>query len=267
MLRTRLLTALVALPTLGWLIFYAPAWLFVAFVLAVTAVGLDELGSMALRQHPIAQMLAIVAGLAFAAAIVVDRAELLGLALVATVVLGLLFTLAERDLTVGVSCLGHALLAACYGGLLLPHAAALRFLPHGDRWIFFTIGCVMASDTAAYVAGRTFGRTPLAPRISPNKTVEGGIGAIARGLVAGAGIWAVLPPAGLGWQGALAFGISAAVLGQTGDLLESLLKRAYGAKDSGWVIPGHGGVLDRTDSLVLPFVLAYQIAERASSMY
>ncbi len=265
MLRTRIATGLVALPALAWLIFAAPPWAFVAVVMAVTAVGLGELGTMALADHAPAQTLSIVAGLGFAASIVLGRADLLGLALVATVVLGLLLTLADRDLAGGVARLGQALLAACYGGLLLPHAAALRFLPQGERWIFLTITCVMASDTAAYFAGRSFGRHALAPRISPSKTVEGGIGALLGGMVAGAVVWLLVGPVGLGIEGTLAFGVLAAVLGQTGDLLESLLKRAFGAKDSGWVIPGHGGVLDRTDSLVLPFVLAFQIATHVTA--
>jgi phosphatidate cytidylyltransferase len=117
----------------------------------------------------------------------------------------------------------------------------------------------MGADTGGYFGGRFAGRTKLMPRVSPNKTVEGAVGGLVGSLVLGTFAWAVLPPPASELEQLLFLALAIAVLAQAGDIIESLLKRAYGAKDSGWVIPGHGGILDRIDSLVLPFVFAYYV--------
>jgi phosphatidate cytidylyltransferase len=125
--------------------------------------------------------------------------------------------------------------------------------------VFFAIACAMGADTGGYFGGRYAGRTKLMPRVSPNKTVEGAIGALVGSIGLGTFAWAVLPPPGSRLEQLLFLALAIGVLAQAGDMIESLLKRAYGAKDSGWVIPGHGGILDRIDSLVLPFVFAYYV--------
>lgn len=259
MLRTRLLTAAVALPAVAWLIFYAPLPLFAGFIVAVTAIGLGEFATMAFPDQPRAQASAILAGLAFAGVVVLHRADMLSLVLVISVVAGLLVALAADDLQEGIRQVAHGLLAATYVGFLLPHAVNLRALPGGDRWVFLAIAGSMAADTAAYFAGRFAGRTPLAPTISPNKTIEGAVGAVAGSSVLAGLVLVLLPPPGYDVAVALVAGPAIGVVSQLGDLIESMMKRAYGAKDSGWVIPGHGGVLDRIDSLVLPLVFTYYL--------
>jgi phosphatidate cytidylyltransferase len=120
-----------------------------------------------------------------------------------------------------------------------------------------------ASDTGAYTAGRTMGRTKLIPSVSPGKTVEGAIGGLVACMIL-SWIYAdfVLRPTahldfrGAPW-GALAFGVLVSVAAQIGDLVESLLKREGGVKDSSHLIPGHGGVLDRLDSLFFVLPIAY----------
>jgi phosphatidate cytidylyltransferase len=92
--------------------------------------------------------------------------------------------------------------------------------------------------------------------VSPKKTIEGSLGSVAGNLLAGVVIKLVLLPS-VPWREILLLSLLAGLLAQLGDLCESLLKRAFGAKDSGWLLPGHGGVLDRTDSLVFPVVLVY----------
>lgn len=121
---------------------------------------------------------------------------------------------------------------------------------HGHRWLFVAVALVWAADSGAYFAGRHFGRHKLSPRISPNKTVEGLVGGLVAGLVvalafapmAGATL-AQLPAVALVALVAVGFSV-------VGDLFESLLKRHVGAKDSGDLIPGHGGVLDRIDGVL-----------------
>ena len=121
--------------------------------------------------------------------------------------------------------------------------------PHGHRWLLLVLMVIWAADTGAYFVGRKLGRHKLSPRISPNKTVEGLLGGAAAGLlVAVAG--APLAGATLAQLPAVAL-VAVATVGFSvvGDLYESLLKRHVGAKDSGDLIPGHGGLLDRLDSV------------------
>jgi phosphatidate cytidylyltransferase len=151
---------------------------------------------------------------------------------------------------------GLAVLGVVYPGLLLSSLARLRQLDDGNWWIILALTVTWLNDTSAYFAGRFFGKHKLYPRISPSKTWEGAAGGTI-GSIAGALIvqhfWIpALPP----W-GAAIVGAGAAVLGPLGDLSESMLKRAFGAKDSGRLLPGHGGFLDRLDALLFnaPFVL------------
>ncbi len=259
MLRTRLATAAVAIPLLIWLVLGSAPWVFAGVIVGFTAVGLHEFATMALPHHQRARLLAIVAGLAFAAAVVSGRPSALGIVLFAVIALGLFLSLFDEDMQGAMSRFAHGLVAALYVGFLLPHVVSLKLLPGGERWVFFCIACAMGTDTGAYFAGRFTGRTKLMPRVSPNKTVEGAIGGLLGSLALAVFAWLVLPPRGAGLEELLFLALAIGILAQAGDLIESLLKRAYGAKDSGWIIPGHGGVLDRIDSLVLPFVFAYYV--------
>lgn len=144
-----------------------------------------------------------------------------------------------------------------YLGWLLSYLVALR-LEGGAAWVLFAIFTTFGSDTMAYFIGRTLGKHPLAPHISPHKTWEGaGGGAIG---AIGVSLLFLLPtPAQLPlayWQ-AMVIGLLVSVLGQFGDLAKSILKRNVGVKESGDLLPGHGGVLDRTDSIVFAGVVVY----------
>ena len=143
-----------------------------------------------------------------------------------------------------------------YLGFLGSHLIFLRALDNGRDWLLLAVLATFAADTAAYFLGRAMGRTKLAPRISPGKTVEGTLG----GLLAGAAVvillnWALGPriDAAQIIPLALLLPVAAAV----GDLGESLLKRGAGVKDASALIPGHGGFLDRLDSLLFTGVLVY----------
>ena len=120
---------------------------------------------------------------------------------------------------------------------------------HGWQATLLLIGTVVMSDSAQYYTGRAFGRRPLAPAISPKKTIEGAIGGVVIGalfmLVAGTAVLRLASPVSL-----VLLGITIVLLGICGDLFESRLKRVAGMKDSSTLIPGHGGVLDRIDALL-----------------
>jgi len=148
-----------------------------------------------------------------------------------------------------------------YMGWMLGYYVALRQLDHGRELIILAVFTTFACDTSAFFVGRAWGRHHMAPGISPHKTWEGAIGGFV-GAVAAAlalrsllslGDWS-LP---LNYVEAIAVGCLIGVVAQLGDLLESLLKRRAGVKDSGDLIPGHGGVLDRIDSLVFTGVIVY----------
>ena len=157
---------------------------------------------------------------------------------------------------IGLAGWGLTLGAALYPGGLLSYAPLLRALEQGREWVLVAAFVTFAADSSAFFVGRRFGRTPLAPEISPGKTWEGGMGGVLGALGAMVGLAFLL---GLDAPMAYLLGLGAlmGVVGQLGDLLESRLKRLAGVKDSGRIIPGHGGVLDRVDSIVFNLVLVY----------
>lgn len=261
MLRARIITALVAIPLLLWLILGGPTLLYNFVVLAFTYLSLREFSAMALGDVHGGTTLATGAGMTIAIAMLIDHtgaAVSAGIVIaLSAVLLGALATATNMERSV--QGVGQVLLGSLYGGVLLPHLIWLRALDGGPELVCFVIASTFASDASGYFAGRSFGRTKLWPSVSPNKTVEGAVGSILGTLVISQifGVWVfgLFEPVELFLVAPLM-----SVLAQLGDLLESMLKRAYGAKDSGWLLPGHGGVLDRTDSLVLPIVFIYYYA-------
>ncbi len=181
-----------------------------------------------------------------------------GVALVGVVAAGLaLLTFARRDPAAGFGAWSATLFGAVYVGLLGavailttqatdPPSFERVFWPE-RRWVLVLLAGVWSFDTGAYLVGRAIGRRPFLRWISPQKTLEG----VAGGLVAAtAGVALVLALSSQPWAEALLLGPLLGIAAQAGDLAESLLKRAAGAKDAGSLIPGHGGVLDRVDSIL-----------------
>lgn len=143
-----------------------------------------------------------------------------------------------------------------YAAGFVYYAPLLRNLEQGREWIFFMLAVVFATDTCAYFVGRAIGKTPLAPSISPNKTSEGAIAGMAGAIFACLIANTLLGLNAIIWQ-ALLLGVIIGALAQSGDLVESALKRKAGVKDSGFLIPGHGGILDRMDSIMLGVPATY----------
>jgi len=256
-LRTRLATAAVAIPALWLIVVVFPGWAFAAFVVTIVVIGLSEFMSMALRAHPRFRAAGVLAGTAVAIATVSGR-PWTSLALLGASVVGIGHVIRPGAvLSRAVPRLALWSLGIVYVGILLPHVVLLReVVADGWRWVLFTLFTSMGSDTGAYFGGRLFGRHALAPTVSPNKTVEGAAGGVAGAIVLAGACSLVIVP-GHGMWALLALGVAISLLGQLGDLAESALKRAFDVKDSGWIVPGHGGILDRLDSLVLPFVAVY----------
>ncbi len=149
---------------------------------------------------------------------------------------------------------------AIYAGGLGRFLVLLRYGPNGRAWLFFALFVTFASDTGAYAVGRVLGRHKLAPAISPAKTVEGACGGLAAAAFA-AVLLAFLLRLPLGAAASFATGLGVSVAAQTGDLLESALKRRLQVKDAGSLIPGHGGLLDRLDSLLFSGAMVYYVVK------
>lgn len=146
-------------------------------------------------------------------------------------------------------------LGAVYIGFGFSEMIVVRGLEqHGLYLSALAFGCIWASDIGAYFVGRAFGKTKLWPAISPNKTVEGAVGGILLALLVGL-LFAVLSPNWISAGRGLLIGLTASVAGQLGDLVQSAYKRHRGVKDTGNLLPGHGGVLDRCDSWLIVFPL------------
>ncbi len=143
------------------------------------------------------------------------------------------------------AAVGWVVLWPCWLALVYLHGHT----PWGPFWLTFLLLLVWAADTGAYFAGRAYGRHRLAPRISPGKTWEGVAGGAVLAVAVGAGLVAVLQPHAPPWLYLVLLLVAVVVVSVVGDLFESMLKRRGGLKDSGGILPGHGGILDRVDSL------------------
>lgn len=145
------------------------------------------------------------------------------------------------------------LLGTVYLGIGFAAMIDVRLMDsHALWWSFLAFCSIWASDIGAYFFGRAFGKHKLAPLISPNKTIEGAIGGILSSLVI-AFVFALVAPSVIGIGHAMLLGVVAAVAGQLGDLMQSAYKRVRGIKDMGNILPGHGGIIDRTDSWIIVF--------------
>ena len=257
---TRIATASVGLPLLALLVWVGATW-FTVLVAVAAAVGALEMCGLARRwgDRPLIPV-AIAWAVAFVVAghLLSTRSVDAGLLSIVPIAVALLLASVMwcRGSGTRLAALGVTAAAALYTGGLLFHAPLLRGLDQGREWVLLVLLATFATDTSALLVGRIFGRRPLAPSISPSKTWEGAIGGLL-GAVAMtmAAVYALDVDAGIG--DALAVGALIGVVGQAGDLVESRLKRLAGVENSGWLLPGHGGILDRLDSIVFNLVVVY----------
>ena len=259
MLRTRLLTAAIALPILLAAIFFAPNWFFTIFIAALGIIGLYEVGAMTHARSFRGVSILIFLGAIPMFAFLVGGDPGMWVPIIVTVLMLILIArVATADAGQPIVADSAALTAigAPYIGVLYPYFAMLRNRPGGITLIVLMLMLAIASDSGAYFVGRSLGRTKLAPKVSPNKTIEGALGGLLLTVAAGLILRPFLEPA---WSivGTAAMAAIVSVLAQVGDLAGSALKRAAGVKDSGWIFPGHGGLIDRTCSLAFAAVFTY----------
>ena len=260
-MRPRIATAAVGVPLLVALIWVGSPW-FSLLAAAAAAVGALEICSMARRSgwRPATQVAIVcsVSPVAVAHIVTADLSPQAALhASIATgVFVYVVWQIHRARGHISLGSWGITLGAALYPGVLLAHAVLLRALSHGREWTLFLVLVTFATDTAAFLVGKGLGRTALAPTVSPGKTWEGAIGGLVAALGASVAATHLLPLTASVVE-ALVLGALLGVVGQLGDLAESRLKRAAGVKDSGWLIPGHGGLLDRLDSIVFNVPVLY----------
>ncbi len=261
----RIVSALVLLPLVLWLLWLGGLPTVVLIAVASAIVASEIYGIVGLRlSHP-AAIFGLVATASFAwfAADLPNRwgGALAVTALAPLVAMALLTLLPpDRDLKKAAPLAAFAALAPTYAGLTLSAVVAMRNFPGtaAAAWILVALVVTWGNDTGAYFAGRFLGRHKLYPMVSPAKTWEGfGGGMLASILGCFVIRWTLWPD--LSAVDCLVLGAVAGVLGPVGDLSESMLKRAYGVKDSGKIMPGHGGLYDRVDALLFnaPWVFAY----------
>ena len=263
MTRIRLITSLVMAPVAIAAILLLPTGWMMAVAAVVMLLALWEWLELAGIEDSLARTALTAAHLAVMVGLVWASRSGEGLSLVLFLLasfLGLAWWLASmlwlRNFNFASSPDGYSRMLKLAAGALamIPAWAAVGYIhggePHGNRWLLVALFVVWGADTGAYFVGRRLGRRKLAPRVSPNKTIEG----LAGGLVVGVGVGLLLalasgiPASSL--PGLALVCVVAALFSVVGDLFESLLKRHAGVKDSGRLIPGHGGVLDRVDGVL-----------------
>ncbi len=282
-LTLRLITAVILIPPLLYVIWQGGVWV-LGTVLVITTIAIAEFYDMieAKGAEPLRSF-----GMTAAAALQVIAflgSEYLATLMLSAVLLGVMVAqLGKAKIAEALASISGTFFGVFYVGWLLSHAivlrnydaqVALRFGAEaaegldpqvGFFYLLFTIVVVIGGDAGAYFAGRAYGKRKLAPKISPNKTVEGAIGAVASGVFFGCALKfffdAQLPAlsSGFGYGFCVALCVVLAVVGILGDLVESLLKRDAKVKDSGGLLPGTGGVLDRIDSNLLAIPVMYYL--------
>lgn len=264
---TRILSALVALPVVIFVVEMGGLW-FAGLVAFVGGVSIYEAMGMAHGDDKEPRIVLTVVGVLGIGLVLTGRmsdtpALVLGAAFVMGVWIYFLFRIG--DIATVAARASLSVTGVLWAGGLLAATASLRLLPEGSSWLY--LACVIAwgSDTGGYFAGRFLGKHKLYERVSPKKTWEGSVGGVIVATLGAIALDRFFGP-GIGVKHLIVLAPIATVLGQIGDLAESLLKRSTGVKDSGSIMPGHGGLFDRIDALIFvgPTLLAYALLVRSA---
>jgi len=252
--RTRVVTALVLAPLFTAAVWYSPFLFFVGLIeLCVAVCFLEYAGMAKAKGIELPRIWGLIASLIIPLAFL-SSAPLVYMVLVAILVS--FFAYAISDRSNGVKRFAFTLSGVMYIGLCFTGALLIRKLPDGEKLFLLICFATWGADIGAYYAGRLWGKRKLAPRISPGKTVEGFIGGLASASAFSFAFAYIFYPDALGIP-AIAAALCGGLIGPLGDLSESSIKRYFGVKDSGTLLPGHGGLLDRADALMMSAPVFY----------
>ena len=248
---------LIMVPPIVLLISLGPPVVLYLMVLLATFLGLREYYNLTLPHSKwIERTLGIGLGLVLSIILSFGETKEISLFLVLILlILSILFMATSKDLSSTISKMGITLFGILYIGFLLSYVSLIRNITYGKLWVLFLMTTIWAGDISALLSGSLLGRHKLYPKISPNKTFEGLGGAIAGSIIVALAFHLLFLP-GLEKSSCILLAIGLGALGQLGDLTESMVKRSAQVKDSGTLIPGHGGMLDRLDSFLFsaPFL-------------
>lgn len=258
MLAHRIIVALIGIPLILFLI-HVGGIPFLLFVLIIIALGLREFYGLIQRKNTTSlKSIGIISALILAISIYfnVDNVEI-GVFVTILMLVLFLWKLYTQRIEGALLDISITLLGVFYIGWLLSHLLLIRQLPYwGKEYTYLLFLTTWSIDNGAYVVGVTWGRHKAIPKVSPRKSIEGLVGGLVGGLLAVFLLkWLFLPH--LSYIHSLGIGLSLGIIGQLGDLSESLLKREAKVKDIGKFLPGHGGVLDRFDSLLFTAPVLY----------
>jgi len=253
----RWLTAIIALPILIFVIGPGPRWLLYGVICAASLAGLREFYSMTLEPlpRPLIWVASILTLLLFTA-VYLRQIMFVPAIILLWAMVPMAFLMFAGPRTRLSEDLGNALFGPVYVVLPLALFLLIEMRPKGPVWIFFLMAVIFASDTGAYYFGKLLGRHKLYEAMSPKKTWEGAVGGLIASLTAASLFIRLCGPPSLTLKVVILAAIMCAA-GQIGDLCQSMLKRAHGIKDSGRLLPGHGGILDRIDGLLFAIPVLY----------
>lgn len=258
--KKKIWTALLIIPPIVLLIALGPSLLLTLMVLVTILLGMREFYRLAMpRSGRAERVIGIGLGLILSILFAYGEANLFSpFFFIILLILCTLFMIISQNLLTSISNLSITFFGIFYIGFLLSHVILIRNQPGGREWLLFLIISVWAGDIIALFSGTLFGKHKLYPKISPNKTYEGLLGAILGSVVLGL-LFASLFLSSFDKGVLILVGIGIGILGQLGDFTESLLKRSAQVKDSGSFFPGHGGVLDRIDSFLFAAPFLYYL--------
>jgi phosphatidate cytidylyltransferase len=251
----RLVVSLIFLPLFYLYIMYLPPVFFFFLLLAVSLLSLFEFYSM-YRLEGVSKYGCLLLGSAILIVSFYERAYFTDAVIVAAMAIIVMRLLLKRNPASSLSDIASPVLGLIYIPGLLSFQGQIRHI--GAEWILFLYATVWASDSLAYYVGKGVGKRKLYREVSPNKTVAGAGGSVIGGM-AGALILRALVVPQLGIVSAVFIGIAVGIISIIGDLVESMFKRDAGVKDSGAIIPGHGGILDKIDGSLFAGPLLYWI--------
>jgi phosphatidate cytidylyltransferase len=257
----RWITGIIAAPILFLIVWYGSEEVFAALIVLVILAAFYEYSNLVFGSgHSWEKWEGMIIAFLVPATAIAGNLQTL-MAVVSFSILGvfILFLLRINQTSFNIGPLAKLVMGIMYIPFMLSHIIMMRQAENGIVWIFFILILAFSGDIAAFYIGRAYGKRKLIPLVSPGKTVEGTLGLVV-GSTAACILFQSLFFAALPFIHALVLGFFGSIIGQLGDLCESAIKRTSGAKDSGTILMGHGGLLDRLDCLIfiVPFVYYYQ---------